>query len=338
MGCKENQMNALVTGGGGFIGSALVHELVKTGYNVTSFSRSDYPELREIGVAVKRGDLSDREAVLNSCEGIDIVFHVAAKAGYWGSYKDYYETNVRGTVNIINACREKKIKWLIFTSSASVIFGGTDIEGLDESLPYPSRPLSDYTATKALAEQYVLKANCSSLRTLALRPHIVLGPGDKHIIPRVLAQAREGKLLQIGDGNNKTDISYIDNVVSAHLCSAKAIMNNPEVSGKAYFISNGEPVVIWEYINTILKKAGLESINKSVPVRAAFIYAALTELFHIIFIIRKEPRLTRFLVHELSQSHWFNINSARKLLGYNPGISNMEGLKKLIEALPKPGR
>jgi nucleoside-diphosphate-sugar epimerase len=134
-------MNALVTGGGGFIGSALVHELVKKGFKVTSFSRGDYPELREIGVVVKRGDLSDYKAVINACDGMDIIFHIAAKAGIWGSYKDYYITNVRGTENIVNACREKNIRWLIYTSSASVVFDGTDIKGSNESLPYSYRPL-----------------------------------------------------------------------------------------------------------------------------------------------------------------------------------------------------
>ncbi len=176
-------MKALVTGGGGFIGSALVRELVKRGFNVTSFSRGDYPELKQIGVVVKRGDLCDRESVLNACDGVDIIFHVAAKAGIWGSYKDYYMTNVRGTENIVYACKKKKTKWLIYTSSASVVFDGSDIKGSNESLSYPHRPLSNYTATKALAEQCVLNADSTSLKTLALRPHIVLGPGDNHLIP-----------------------------------------------------------------------------------------------------------------------------------------------------------
>lgn len=329
MGCKEIQMRALVTGGGGFIGSALVHELVKTGFNITSFSRGDYPELRKNGVVVKMGDISDREAVLNACDDIDIVFHVAAKAGIWGSYRDYYMTNVRGTENIVYACKEKKIKWLIYTSSASVVFDGIDINGSNESLPYPSQPLSNYTATKALAEQCVMKANSNSLKTLALRPHIVLGPGDNHLIPRLIAQARAGKLRQIGSGRNLTDISYIDNVVAAHICAVKAIMKNPDVSGKAYFISNGEPVLLWDFINEVLKNAGLEPINKSVPVKAALIYSAVTEMFHKIFRIKQEPRLTRFLVYELAKSHWFDIDASRKLLNYNPEISNLAGLKKL---------
>ncbi len=168
-------MNALVTGGGGFIGSALVNELVCRGFSVTSFSRGDYPELRKLGVKLKCGDLADIAAVLDACSGMDIVFHVAAKAGIWGSYQEYYSTNVLGTENIVRACREKKISRLIYTSSASVVFNGNDIEGSNESLPYPSRSLSHYAATKALAEKYVLKSDSENLKTIALRPHIVLG-------------------------------------------------------------------------------------------------------------------------------------------------------------------
>ena len=311
-------MKALVTGGGGFIGSALVHELAGRGFSVTSFSRGDYPELHHIGVIMKRGDLTDIDSVLNACDGVDIVFHVAAKVGIWGSYKEYYSTNVLGTENIVRACLERNVKWLIYTSSASVVFDGTDIEGSDESLPYPSRPLSHYAATKALAEKCVLKANSACLKTIALRPHIVLGTGDNHLVPRIIAQAKAGKLRRIGNGKNKTDISYIKNLVAAHLCAAEAIRNNPDASGKAYFISNGEPVFLWEHINIILKDAGINPITKAVPERAAYIFSVLMEFFYNILMIKKEPRLTRFLVRELSRSHWFDISAARKMLDYNP--------------------
>ncbi len=300
--------------------------LVKKGFEVSSFSRGDYPELSKAGIIVKRGDISDREAVINVCNNTDVVFHVAAKAGIWGSYMDYYEANVRGTENVVYACRQKKIKWLIYTSSASVVFNGSDINGSDESLPYPSRPLSHYTATKALAEQYILKVCSSSLKTIALRPHIVLGPGDNHLLPGLLAQARAGKLRQIGAGRNRVDISFIDNVVAAHLCALKTIIENPEVAGKAFFITNGKPVLLWETINKILEISGIEPVSRSVPVKAALTYSALAELFHKIPLIKREPHLTRFLVHELSGSHWFNIDAARRLLNYNPEAGDMEKL------------
>jgi nucleoside-diphosphate-sugar epimerase len=326
-------MNVLVTGGGGFIGSALAKELLKRGYGITSFSRKDYPELRRIGIEVKRGDIADPDSVLRACKGIDIVFHVAAKAGMWGSFQDYFNTNVRGTENIINACRKNNIRWLVYTSSASVVFGGTEIRGGDESMAYPRSPVSYYTRTKALAEQSVLRADSPSLKTIALRPHIVIGPGDKHLIPRLLDRARKGRLIQVGDGSNLVDLSYIDNVIKAHICAVRAIMNKPDASGKAFFISNGEPVLLWNVINEILKGAGMAPVSRSLSKKNAYFLSVLSESLYRALKIRKEPVLTRFLVQELSMSHWFRIDSARRFLDYNPDVTNQESIYRLIASL-----
>jgi nucleoside-diphosphate-sugar epimerase len=323
-------MNALVTGGGGFIGSALIYELLQRGFKVSSFSRSDYPDLRSKGVEVKRGNLSDSKVVSDACEGIDIIFHVASKTGFWGTYQEYYKTNVIGTQNIVSACRDKNIKWLIYTSSASVVFDGNDIKWGNESLPYPSRPISYYTGTKAEAEKYVLTANSSTLKTIALRPHIVIGPGDNHLIPRILERAKAGKLRQIGNGRNMVDISYIDNVVEAHMAAVKSLMHNPDVSGKPYFISNGEPVVLWDFMNLILERAGVKLVRKRIPSALAFLLSGLEETLFNIFLIQKEPLLTSFLVHELSRSHYFDISAARKYLDYSPSVSNLESLDKMF--------
>lgn len=328
-------MNALVTGGGGFIGSALAKELLKMGYGVTSFSRNDYPELRQIGISVKRGDISDPESVSQACEGIDIMFHVAAKAGVWGSYNDYFKTNVGGTENIINACRNKNVRWLVFTSSASVVFSGNEILGGDESIAYPRSPVSYYTATKSLAEQSVLRADSPSLKTIALRPHIVIGPGDNHLVPRLMERARNGKLIQVGDGRNLVDLSYIDNVIKAHICAAQAIMSKPDVSGKAYFISNGEPVLLWDVINEILKGTGMVPVSRSISKKNAYFLSILTESLYRALNIKKEPVLTRFLVQELSMSHWFRIDSAREFLDYIPDVTNQESINRLIASLQK---
>jgi nucleoside-diphosphate-sugar epimerase len=292
-------MNALVTGGGGFIGFALVHELVSRNFNVTSFSRGDYPELRKIGVNTIRGDLSDLDSVLQATVGIDIIFHVAAKAG---------------------------------TSSASVVFDGKDIEGSDESLSYPVRPVSYYTATKALAEKIILKADSSILRTLSLRPHLVYGTGDNHLLPEIISKAANGTLRRIGKCRNFVDVSYIDNVVAAHINAARVIMENPEVSGKAFFITNGEPVLLWDFIDMILQASGLEPLKKRVPVWTAIMISQMSEVFHKIFANDQE-KLTPFIVSELTRSHWFDISKARRLLNYNPEISNLEGLKRMEKSV-----
>lgn len=322
-------MNALVTGGGGFIGAALVHELVKRNFNVTSFSRGDYPELRKAGANTIRGDLSDVDSLLMASERTDIVFHVAAKAGVSGNYKDYYRINVTGTENVINTCKTNKIKYLVYTSSASVVFTGKDICGKDELLPYPRHHLSYYSETKALAEQIILQSNSSMLRTLSLRPHLVYGPGDNHLLPGILIRARSGKLRMIGDGRNLIDVSYIDNVVSAHLNAAMALINNPGVAGKAYFISNGEPVRLWDFLGMMLEMTNNPPITKSVPTRVAYLFSVLTEVLHKTLAGNREPLLTRFLVRELTCNHWFDISNARKDLNYSPEISNIEGIRKM---------
>ena len=321
-------MNTLVTGGGGFIGFALVNELVRRDFDVTSFSRGDYPELGRIGVNTKRGDLSDFGSVLQATVKTDIIFHVAAKAGINGSYSEYYKTNVTGTENIINACKINKVKYLIYTSSASVVFDGKDIEGSDESLPYPAHPVSHYTATKAIAEQLILKANSSALRTLALRPHLVYGQGDNHLIPGIISRAKTGRLRRIGSGKNLVDLSYIDNVVMAHLNATLAMINNPAVTGKPYFITNGEPVLLWDFLDLILQASGLEPLKKRVPVWAATIIAHMAESFQRLSA-NDQGTLTPFIVRELTRSHWFDISRARRLLDYKPLISNIEGLKKM---------
>ena len=328
-------MNALVTGGGGFIGFALVNELVRRDFNVTSFSRGDYPELRKIGVNTKKGDLSDFRSVLQATGKTDILFHVAAKAGINGSYKEYYKTNVTGTENIINACKINKIKYLIYTSSASVVFDGKNIEGSDESLPYPAHPVSHYTSTKAIAEQMTLKADSPDLRTLALRPHLVYGPGDNHLFPGILARAKTGRLKRIGSCKNLVDVSYIDNVVAAHINAAKIILENPEVSGNSFFITNGEPVLLWDFIDEILQTAGLEPVKKRVPAGPAILFSHMSQAFHRVFLKDQESILTPFIVNELICSHWFNISKARRYLNYNPVISNLEGLRRMVEQNPK---
>jgi nucleoside-diphosphate-sugar epimerase len=324
-------MNALVTGGGGFIGFALVNELVRRDFNVTSFSRGDYPELRKIGVKTIRGDLSDLDSVLPATVGTDIIFHVAAKAGTSGLYREYYKTNVTGTENIIHSCKINKIKYLIYTSSASVVFDSKDIEGSDESLSYPVRPASCYTATKALAEKLILNANCSILRTVSLRPHLVYGPGDNHLLPGIISKAANGGLRRIGKCKNFVDVSYIDNVVAAHINAAKAIMENPEVSGQVFFITNGEPVLLWDFIDMILQASGLDPVKKRIPASIAIVISHMSQAFNRAFIKDQESILTPFIVSELIRSHWFNISRARKYLNYNPVISNFEGLRRMVE-------
>lgn len=326
---SRSQQRVLVTGGGGFLGRAIVQKLIVTGNEVRSFSRKDYPELREWGVEVVQGDLADKKAVSAACSDRDVVFHVAGKVNFWGAYRDYFSANVCGTDNIIAGCRERGVGRLVFTSSPSAVFDGKDMNGVNESVPYPKHPISHYSATKALAEQHVLTANSHKLRTLALRPHLIWGPGDNHIIPRLIARAKSRKLRRIGDGNNKIDATYIDNAALAHTAAARALENNPKAAGRAYFISNDEPVLLWELIEKMIEIYGLPTIQHSISRSKAKFVAGFIELFYKTLRIKREPPLTRALALELSTSHWFDISSAKRELGYRPEVSMEEGFQRL---------
>src|SRR5438105_1104494 len=216
-------MRALVTGGGGFLGGAIVRLLRDRGDDVRSFSRQCYPALDGLDVEQIQGDVADAAAVDRAVAGCDVVFHVAAKAGVWGPTDEYYRANVVGTENVITACRKHGVRRLVFTSSPSVVTTGHDIAGGDESLPYPKHYLADYPRTKAAAERLVLAANGPNLATVALRPHIIWGPGDNHLIPRLIEGARAGKLRQVGDGTNRTDVTYVENAATAHLLAAERL-------------------------------------------------------------------------------------------------------------------
>jgi nucleoside-diphosphate-sugar epimerase len=325
-------LNALVTGGGGFLGGAIVRLLRARGDSVRSLARGDYPWLRELGVEAIQGDVADPTIVARAAEGCDVVFHVAAKAGIWGPYADYYQCNVEGTRNVINACRAQRVPRLVHTSSPSVVFNGRDMEGVDESVPYPSHFLSPYPATKAEAERFVLSTNGAALSTVALRPHLIWGPGDNHLIPRIIARAKAGRLRRIGRGPNLVDTTYIDDAAEAHLQAADHLGPGTAVAGKAYFLSQGEPVPLWDLVNGILRAAGVAPVTRTVSPQVALLAGALLEGVYRIFGRSSEPPMTRFLAHQLSTAHWFNIDAARRDFGYTPRVSIAEGLRRLADS------
>jgi nucleoside-diphosphate-sugar epimerase len=321
--------DVLVTGGGGFLGRGLVRGLLAQGHRVRSFARGAYPDLEALGVEVVRGDLVDAAAVRRACAGCEVVFHNAARAAVWGRYDAFAGPNVAGTRNVLDACRAEGVARLVFTSTASVVFGREDIRGGDESLPYPRRQASPYAATKAEAERLVLAADGPALRTVALRPHLIWGPGDTQIVPRIIAQARAGKVVRVGDGTNVVDTTYIDNAVDAHLRAARALLGERRAAGRAFFISNGEPANLWRLIDRILAEAGLPPVRRSLPAPLAVALGAVVGAVHERLHRPGEPRLTRFLAEELSTSHWFDIGAARRDLGYAPAVSLEEGLRRL---------
>jgi nucleoside-diphosphate-sugar epimerase len=326
-------MKVLVTGGGGFLGGAIVRLLRQRGDAVRSITRSAYPWLDELGVEQSLGDLADLPAVERAVEGCDSVIHTAARAGMWGRYRDFFATNVTGTENVIAACRKFAVRKLVHTSTPSVVHAGGDIENGNESLPYPKHFDAYYPETKARAEKAVLAANGPELATVALRPHLIFGPGDPHLIPRVVAKAREGKLRRIGSRPVKVDVTVIDNAAAAHLNALDRLAIGASCAGKPYFISNGEPVEIWVFIDRVLAEAGLPPVSRRVSAWKARMAGRVLEWTYWLLRLPGEPPMTRFVAVQMSTAHWYDISAARRDLGYVPTVSVEEGLKQLGERL-----
>ncbi len=329
-------MKILVTGGGGFVGGYVIERLLARGYAVRSIGRSSQPQLEAQGVEVVCGDLTDAAAVSAACEGVDAVFHVAARAGVWGSWESYYQPNVIGTRNVVAACHEQGVGRLIYTSTPSVVFNGRSIRGGDESLPYGKNWLCHYAHTKAIAEEEALAANSETLKIVALRPHLIFGPGDPHLLPRVLASVQAGRLKIVGDGRSRVDVSYVGNVADAHLDAFDALAAG-KGAGQAYFISQGESVEVWPWLNSILEGLGHAPLTSKIPLPVAYTLGALCEGLWKVLGRRDEPPITRFVAVELAKDHYFDISAARRDLGYLAKTPMVEALNQTILDLKKRG-
>lgn len=328
-------MHTLVTGGGGFLGRYIVEQLVARGDQVRSLGRGAYPELESMGVEVVRGDIRDAAAVVAACEGVDCVFHTAALAGIGGPWELFRDINLQGTAHVLDACRRHGIGRLVYTSSPSATYAGHEQRGEDESVGYDVDWLAahgaHYSRSKALAEQAVLAANeAGVLHTCAIRPHLIWGPRDQHLIPRLIARAKSGRLRRVGDGENLVDMTYVENAATAHLQAADALAEGDSpVAGRAYFLSQGEPVNCWQWIDEILALAQLPPVSKSISFEKAWRVGAVLEKIYGLLRLRAEPPMTRFLAAQLATSHWFDISAARRDFGYEPQISTAEGMRRM---------
>lgn len=323
----------LVTGGSGFLGSAIVRRLVERGEAVRSLQRHDSVALRGSGVDIICADLADHKTVIQAAKGCDAIIHVAAKTGVWGRYQDYYRPNVIGTQNVVTACLANGIQRLVYTSTPSVIHGGGDVEGVNESVPLATHFETAYPATKAEAERLVLAANSQTLATVALRPHLIWGPNDAQLTARILARGKAGRLRLVGHGLKSIDSVYIDNAVDAHMLALEQIALGATCAGKAYFITQGEPMPQRELINGILQAGGLPPCNRSISPRMAYAVGVAMEIIWRALRRQDEPMMTRFLAKQLATAHWYDISAARRDLGYAPRVSVAQGLKILEQSL-----
>lgn len=328
-------MHVLVTGGGGFLGRYIVEQLLAEGHQVKIFARGHYPELAALGVETLRGDIADGTAVTAACAGVGAVFHVAAKPGIWGSWDSYYRPNVLGTENVLTACRTHGISKLIYTSSPSVVFDNHDHCGVDASYPYPSEYETPYAHTKAMAEQMVLAANNEKLATVSLRPHLIWGPRDTQLLPRLLDRAKSGKLIIVGDACNKVDVSYVEDVARAHLLAATALKPGSPVAGKAYFISQNEPILLWPWINQLLRRLEIPPVQTRISLPVARKLGAMMEIVYRRLNLPGEPRLTRFLASQLALSHYYNTSAAERDFGFRPQFTMDRALNKTVAYLQR---
>jgi nucleoside-diphosphate-sugar epimerase len=361
--------HALVTGGTGFLGRRLVERLLAQGRPVAVLARTPAPDLEQRGVRFIRASLDDAPAVRAACRGVDTVFHVAAKVGVWGRYEDFFRANVLGTRALLEGCREHGVARFVHTSTPSVVYNGCNLANADESLPLTTSCPSPYPLTKAIAEREVLAASSASLRTVALRPHLIWGVGDPHLVPRILDRARAGRLRIVGSGRNRVDMVHVENAVDAHLAAETALtkchllgdtpcgalpQNRSEVNpkrhllgdtggtasaaGRAYFITNGEPVVLWDWINGLLSGLGEPPVTRHLPLSAASAIGAVCEAVWRVLPLKGEPPMTRFIAAELAKDHWFSIEAARRDLGYIPRITMAAGTTELVAALRKESK
>jgi len=339
--------SVLVTGGTGFLGRRLVERLLAAGRPVTVLARRADPTLTARGVRFITASLDEAPAVAAACAGHATVFHTAAKVGVWGPYDDFYRTNVLGTRALIAGCLAHGVARLVYTSTPSVVYHGHGLANADESLPLTTDCPSPYPLTKAIAERAVLAANSaapSGLRTVALRPHLIWGVGDPHLVPRVLARARAGRLRIVGDGTNRVDLVHVENAVDAHLLAESALSVSPRstlnsqpalpaAAGRAFFITNGEPVLLWDWINQLLTALGEPPITRRLSLRTASAIGAVCETLWRILPVSSEPPMTRFIAAELAKDHWFNLAAARRDLAYIPRITMAAGTAELVAAL-----
>jgi nucleoside-diphosphate-sugar epimerase len=324
----------LVTGGTGFLGRAIVNRLLAQGRKVSVLARSAAPDLEARGVRLIRAGIEDAAAVAEACRGVETVFHVAAKVGVWGPYDEFFRTNVLGTRAVLEGCAALGVRRLVHTSTPSVVYNGRDLAGADESLPLTKDCPSPYPITKALAEAEVLAANAAGFRTIALRPHLIWGPGDPHLVPRILARARAGRLRIVGDGRNRVDMVHVENAADAHLDAERALARrDPGAAGRAYFITNGEPVVLWDWINGLLVALGEKPVTRTLSLGAASAVGLACETTWRILRLGGEPPMTRFVAAELAKDHWFDITAAQRDLGYAPRVGMADGTAALAALL-----
>ena len=321
-------MKALITGATGFLGGALTRRLKNMGWDVTALGRNPnkLDELEDEGIRAFQIDLKDKKALADACKNQEVVFHCAALPSPWGNFELFYQANVIGTRNVIRGCEEHQVKRLVHVSTPSLYFDYNSRINVKETDPLPD-PVSNYSATKILAEQEIDEAFARGLATIAIRPRALFGPGDTVIFPRLIPHLQSGRLPILGDGENIVDLTYVENVVDALLLCAESPANT---LGKKYNISNGEPVKIWKLVERICNELNLPHPTRKVSYKTASAAAAVLEVICTLIPTHPEPPLTRVSVSMMANSTTLDISAAKNELGYQPKVSIDEGVERFL--------
>lgn len=320
-------MRLLITGGTGFLGRYIAARLLRDGHAVAIMGR-DFREvgpLLQLGAEAVRCDLRDTPAVVEACRGRDAVVHAGALSAPWGPREAFVAANVGGTAAALLGCVRHGVGRMVLISSPAVIFTGRDHRDSTEAAPFPRRFTSEYARTKAAAE--LLARAVPTVPTVILRPKAIFGPGDRALLPRVIAAARAGRLPQVGDGRNLVDLTYVENVahaVALALTSERAV-------GATYTITNGEHVPLWPLIRQVLRRLGIPDQLRAVPLPVMLAAAAAMEARAA--LSGHEPLLTRYSVAVLGRTQTYTIAAARRDLGYAPLVSVAEGVERTLEHL-----
>lgn len=322
-------MKTIITGATGFIGRNIAETLHQKGHEVIATGRSEQigQALQKQGITFKKADILDKENINKVFSSADCVIHCAAKTADWGSYREFFDTNVVGTRNVIAACRTYDIKKIIFISTPSVYYSGKDRFSILEDEPLPEKQFH-YGKTKLIAEQDLLALTDEDFKIIIFRPRAVYGKYDNTIVPRILKLAEKKKLPLIGGGKALVDLTYIDNFVDAVLSCFSA----PDSAwNEIYNISNGDPISLKEWFSMVLKVFNRPFIPKNIPVFMAKTLAGLSEFVSRFPFGNKKPQMTRFSVGYMSKSMTLSIEKAKQKLNYSPQIANFQGFKNYRE-------
>ena len=316
----------LVTGGTSLFGAGVVRALHSRGDEVVVLQRRPSPVAAELGLREVLADLTDAPAVVRAAEGVDAVVHVAGRVGVVGSAREFHETNVIGTRVVLDAARAAGAGRLVFISSPSVAHAGAALAGRSADPADPQRARGHYSRSKARAELDVLAADAPGFATLAIRPHLIWGPGDTQLVGRIVDRARSGRLALVGGGRALIDTIYLDNAVDAALA---ALDRSVDAHGEVFVVSNGEPRTVVELIERICAATGAPLPRRSVPRPLAWAGGAVAEGVWRLAGRTDDPPMTRFLATQLATAHWFDQRRVREVLDWTPRISLDEGFALL---------